>query len=346
MVPKGKSEFEESSWIEFACSDSSMSLEKLNAKLEEKMYLVGGSEPTLSDFVVLWQSRKDFEKLEEKDQRGKFSALTRWFDGVQSHPRVRSFKGEELSGAKAWVPVVIGHHNLRDVLNEKASAEMLKKALSGSIPIVAKKKSSDNKDKKNQKQQQQQQKKKQKKEKKQKAQPAAEAQSYFDKGDIRVGYVTKAWKHPEADKLFCEEIDVGEDKVRQIASGLWGKVKQTDFEKSKVLVVCNLPAKKTPGDFVSYGMVLCAQSPDGSSVELIRPPENAKIGERVFIEGMKVDDCPPKDAKWMNKNLRKKFVVYFSVSKDGKVCYQGKPWMTSAGPVTASTLKGEGIKVS
>ena len=307
------------------------------------MFLLGGAEPTISDFVTLWQCRESYEKLDAKDQREKFCALTRWVDSVQSHPRVRSFKGEELSGAKPWKPVTVGHHSVEDVLNEKASAAMLKAAASNA-PVVAKKKSAaaSNKNKNQQKQQ-----KKQKKEKKKKkAQPAAATQSYFDKGDIRVGYVTKAWKHPEADKLFCEEIDVGEDKVRQIASGLWGKVKQADFEKSKVLVVCNLPAKKTPGDFLSNGMVLCAQSPDGSTVELIRPPEGAKIGERVFIEGMKVEDSPPKDGKWMNKNLRKKFVVYFSVDKDGKVCYQGKPWMTSAGPVTAATLKGEGIKVS
>jgi len=31
---------------------------------------------------------------------------------------------------------------------------------------------------------------------------------------------TQAWKHPEADKLYCEEIDVGEDTPREIASGL------------------------------------------------------------------------------------------------------------------------------
>ena len=39
--------------------------------------------------------------------------------------------------------------------------------------------------------------------------------------DIRVGTVTKCWEHPEAEKLYCEEIDIGEKEgPRTIASGL------------------------------------------------------------------------------------------------------------------------------
>jgi tRNA-binding EMAP/Myf-like protein len=39
--------------------------------------------------------------------------------------------------------------------------------------------------------------------------------------DFRVGRITKAWEHPDSDKLWCEEIDVGEATgPRQILSGL------------------------------------------------------------------------------------------------------------------------------
>jgi tRNA-binding EMAP/Myf-like protein len=38
--------------------------------------------------------------------------------------------------------------------------------------------------------------------------------------DIRVGKITKVWKHPDSDKLWCEEIDIGGGEIRQIASGL------------------------------------------------------------------------------------------------------------------------------
>ena len=38
--------------------------------------------------------------------------------------------------------------------------------------------------------------------------------------DIRVGEFKKVWKHPESDKLWCEEVFLGGDEVRNIASGV------------------------------------------------------------------------------------------------------------------------------
>ena len=34
--------------------------------------------------------------------------------------------------------------------------------------------------------------------------------------DIRVGQITKVEQHPNADSLYVEEIDLGEDKPRQV----------------------------------------------------------------------------------------------------------------------------------
>lgn len=38
--------------------------------------------------------------------------------------------------------------------------------------------------------------------------------------DIRVGIITKVQKHPDADSLYVEEIDVGEPTPRTVVSGL------------------------------------------------------------------------------------------------------------------------------
>ena len=38
--------------------------------------------------------------------------------------------------------------------------------------------------------------------------------------DIRVGLIRKAEKHPDADSLYVEEIDVGEEAPRTVVSGL------------------------------------------------------------------------------------------------------------------------------
>ena len=49
------------------------------------------------------------------------------------------------------------------------------------------------------------------------------------------------WVHPEADKLYCEEIDVGEEEgPRQIASGLRAHYSEEEMLGKRVLVVANL----------------------------------------------------------------------------------------------------------
>lgn len=72
--------------------------------------------------------------------------------------------------------------------------------------------------------------------------------------NCRVGKIVKVDKHPNADALYLEEIDVGEDKPRQVISGLVKFVPKDQMENRRVLVVCNLkPAKMR--DVMSYGMV-------------------------------------------------------------------------------------------
>ena len=38
--------------------------------------------------------------------------------------------------------------------------------------------------------------------------------------DIRVGKIVSCDKHPEADSLYVEQIDLGEGKLRSVCSGL------------------------------------------------------------------------------------------------------------------------------
>lgn len=38
--------------------------------------------------------------------------------------------------------------------------------------------------------------------------------------DIRVGKIVKCEKHPDAESLYVEQIDLGEGKLRNVCSGL------------------------------------------------------------------------------------------------------------------------------
>lgn len=62
-------------------------------------------------------------------------------------------------------------------------------------------------------------------------------------------------RHPNADSLYVEEIDLGEPSgPRQVVSGLVKFVPEERMAGRRVLVVCNLkPAKMR--DVMSYGMV-------------------------------------------------------------------------------------------
>lgn len=66
-----------------------------------------------------------------------------------------------------------------------------------------------------------------------KSKPATEPEISITRLDIRVGRIIKAQKHPDADSLYVEEIDVGEPEPRTVVSGL---VNYIPLEEMQVFV--------------------------------------------------------------------------------------------------------------
>eukprot|EP00934_Nitzschia_sp_Nitz4_P006156 Nitzschia sp. Nitz4//scaffold32_size149145//84049//86889//NITZ4_002885-RA/size149145-augustus-gene-0.39-mRNA-1//1//CDS//3329548087//6146//frame0 len=160
--------------------------------------------------------------------------------------------------------------------------------------------------------------------------------------DIRVGYISKVWEHEEADKLFCEEIHVGEDEPRSIASGLRPYLKKEELEGRKVLVLCNLKQRKLVG-FPSHGMVLCASNADHTEVRLVDPPTDSKVGERVTIPDFEFDGDdgePFAENKVAKKKIFEKIAPFLLTSKYGVPEFLGRPFMTSAGVCTTPIPDG------
>ena len=171
---------------------------------------------------------------------------------------------------------------------------------------------------------------------------ASEQQPEFTKMEIRVGKIVKVWNHVAADKLFCEEIDVGEESgPRQITSGLRDYYTLEEMQDRLVLVVCNLKAAKIV-DFMSNGMVLAAKSDDGSMAELITPPDGSKIGERVFIEGLEMGE-PYSSAQTKKKKTWNVVAADLKTGEDGVATWQGRVIQTSVGPCKAASLVGVAI---
>mmetsp|Transcript_13862 Transcript_13862/g.19854 ORF Transcript_13862/g.19854 Transcript_13862/m.19854 type:complete len:853 (+) Transcript_13862:182-2740(+) len=167
-------------------------------------------------------------------------------------------------------------------------------------------------------------------------------QSNFTKIDIRVGKIVKVWNHPEADKLFCEEIDVGEENggVREIASGLRPHYSLDELKERLVLVVCNLKAAKIVG-FTSNGMVLAAKSTDGTKVELIDPPKDSVVGERVYIDDLDGEPFSPAQVK--KKKLFDVVAKGLTTGHNGVAIWDGKEIRTKTGTCAAASLVGAPI---
>jgi methionyl-tRNA synthetase len=78
----------------------------------------------------------------------------------------------------------------------------------------------------------------------------------FSKLDIRIAKVLEASDHPNADKLICMKIDLG-DEQRQIIAGLRPFCTAQALVGKEIVVVANMAPRKMRG-LESNGMLLAA----------------------------------------------------------------------------------------
>lgn len=157
--------------------------------------------------------------------------------------------------------------------------------------------------------------------------------------DMRVGKIVEVKKHPDADTLYVESIDVGESEPRTIVSGLANFVKLEDMQDRLVVVLCNLKAAKMRG-IESKGMVLCTSNTDHTEVEPLLVPEGSKPGDRVSVEGY---SGKPDDQLNPKKKIWEKLQVDLKTNSAGNATWKDNLLQTQIGSVT-SRLKNASIK--
>ena len=105
----------------------------------------------------------------------------------------------------------------------------------------------------------------------------------FKKIEIKIGEIVSAEKVPETDKLIKLEVNFGEEKTRQIISGIAGY-----FSDVSVLVgkkcpfVTNLSPRIIKG-LESNGMILAVSGGEGDDLRfsLLEPSMNISAGDKV-----------------------------------------------------------------
>lgn len=158
--------------------------------------------------------------------------------------------------------------------------------------------------------------------------------------DLRVGHIRKAWKHPDAESLYVEEVDVGEGEPRTVVSGLVKYIPEAEMQDRMVVLVCNLKPANMRG-IRSQAMVLAATSADGEKVELVQPPAGSKVGERVFVEGFLGE---PDEVLNSKKKVWETVQPELMTDGDCQACWKGSPLRTALGVCTVQTISGGSIK--
>lgn len=100
----------------------------------------------------------------------------------------------------------------------------------------------------------------------------------FDKVEIKVGTVIDATPVVDADKLYILQVDFGEDKPRQILSGIRTYISKEELIGKQFPFITNLAPRMLRGH-ESNGMILAGS--DDSGLALFSPSKTLKNGTRL-----------------------------------------------------------------
>jgi len=151
--------------------------------------------------------------------------------------------------------------------------------------------------------------------------------------DLRIAKITAVERHPEADKLYIETIDAGEEEERQIVSGLVPFYEEEELLNKNIILVYNLKPAKLRG-VKSQGMLLAAEKADDeerSSIEVLFV-DDAAPGMRAVLEGYSLPETTPKKLK-----IDDFFKIPISV-KDNTVMIGSAALTVNGKPVTTRTV--------
>ncbi|KAF7660429.1 hypothetical protein LDENG_00282070 [Lucifuga dentata] len=176
-------------------------------------------------------------------------------------------------------------------------------------------------------------------EKKQEASSQDDAKVDVSRLDLRVGCIISAIKHPDADSLYVEQVDVGEAAPRTVVSGLVKHIPLDQMQNRMAVLMCNLKPAKMRG-VVSQAMVMCASSPD--KIEILDPPSGAEPGDRITFQGF-----PGEPDKELNPKKKVWEQVQPELCTDGQcvATYKGAAFeVVGKGVCKAQTMSNSGIK--
>ncbi|KAJ0975478.1 hypothetical protein J5N97_017443 [Dioscorea zingiberensis] len=331
-------------WVKFAsdfpCEANACraTLKCLNEDLSQRAVLLGdGLKPSEADIVVFSAVHSILTHLTNAEVQ-EFPNLMRWMDYIQNKV--------DFGGAFETVVVNKPAFELSFPKNLKADGDLTSNRASRDLKnsdkpeqnINARKGTAEKNVATNEKAVEPQKSGKSMEEKKKSSEKDSsekETEASISILNIQVGIIRKAWKHPSADSLLVEEIDLGDGNLRQVVSGLAKYYGPEELTNRRVVLISNVKPGKLR-DVMSSGLVLCASNEDHTVVEPIIPPEGVVIGERISVSSY---EGKPEDVLNPKKKQLEKITPFMYTDDKGVATYKGIPFMTTAGPCTSSIPK-------
>ncbi|GAB68163.1 methionine-tRNA ligase [Plasmodium cynomolgi strain B] len=301
-----------------------LDMKHLNDLLCEKSYIVSNRHASIVDIFYFCSVYKPLSEMPAKE-RVEISHIYRWFLHIQ----------ETLVGKFTTLKRLEVRDSLETFLNSKNVMNPSDRANSGGM-----RQQKDDKNAKNENGENEKNKKKNNAQNKNAQKKKVEEPKNLDditRLNIIVGYVEEVEIHPDADTLYCLKINVGEEKSRDICSGLRLKKNSEDLLHKYVLVLANLKEKSLRGR-KSHGMVLCGSF--GEQIELLTPPSGVNVGERIICENMDVSKLPDKTLSFDKEKNPFFHIQPHLLVKNGVAHYKDLKWLSSKGEITCPLEQG------
>jgi methionyl-tRNA synthetase len=138
--------------------------------------------------------------------------------------------------------------------------------------------------------------------------------SPFSKADLRAAKILEVMDHPQADKLYILNVDVGPLGKRVLVAGMKPYYSKEEMKERTIVIVANLKPAKIRG-VESKGMLLAAQ--DDKGVVSLLDAKSSPPGAEIFVEGI-----PRKPVIILEFDEFKQ--IPMTVNKDQQVTFEGK----------------------
>jgi methionyl-tRNA synthetase len=146
--------------------------------------------------------------------------------------------------------------------------------------------------------------------------------------NLKVGKIIDVKKHPEADRLYIEQVDLGGGETRQIVSGLVKYYTEEELLGKNVILVANLKPAKLKG-VESMGMLLAAED---NKVGLEVISVEAKLGTSLNLQAdSEIPEVP-------QISIDDFFDINLNVT-DGKFCLGELPLLANGKEILLQKVK-------